>query len=91
MRGSEGVDGTGGSGVLNSGSEGGIDVEGEAEEDADEDEVQAGDVKNRKILYGGKKLKTEQAPNFRAKPVGNRNLSKKSKPLSTELTGFRES
>ena len=39
VRGSEGVDGTGGNGVLNSGSEGGIDVEGEAEEDADEDEV----------------------------------------------------
>ena len=39
VRGSEGVDGTGGSGVLNSGSEWGIDVEGEAEEEADEDEV----------------------------------------------------
>ena len=38
VRGSEGVDGTGDSGVLNSGSEGGIDVDGEAEEDADEDE-----------------------------------------------------
>ena len=39
VRGSEGVDGTGGNGVLNSGSVVGIDVEGEAEEDADEDEV----------------------------------------------------
>ena len=39
VRGSEGVDGTGGSEVVNSGSEGGIDVDGEAEEDADEDEV----------------------------------------------------
>ena len=39
LRGSEGVDGTGGSGVLNSGSVAGIDVDGEAEEDADEDEV----------------------------------------------------
>ena len=39
VRGSEGVDGTGGSGVVNSGSEVGIDVDGEAEEDADEDEV----------------------------------------------------
>ena len=38
VRGSEGVDGTSGSGVLNSGSEGGVDVDGEAEEDADEDE-----------------------------------------------------
>ena len=38
VRGSEGVDGPGGSGVLNSGSEGGIDVEGEAEEEADEDD-----------------------------------------------------
>ena len=38
VSGSEGVDGTGGSGVLNSGSEGGIDVEGEAEEEVDEDE-----------------------------------------------------
>ena len=38
-RGSEGVDGTGGNGVLNSGSVVGIDVEGEAEEEADEDEV----------------------------------------------------
>ena len=36
---SEGVDGTGGSGVLNSRSVVGIDVDGEAEEDADEDEV----------------------------------------------------
>ena len=39
VRGSEGVDGTCGSGVLNSGSEEGIDVEGEAEEEADEDKV----------------------------------------------------
>ena len=39
MRGSDGVDGTGGSGVLNCGSVVGIDVDGEAEEDADEDEV----------------------------------------------------
>ena len=39
VRGSEGVDGTGGNGVLNSGSVVGIDVEGEAEEEADEDEV----------------------------------------------------
>ena len=39
VRGSEGVDGTGGSGLLNSGSVVGIDVDGEAEEDADEDEV----------------------------------------------------
>ena len=39
VRGSEGVDGTGGNGVLNSGSVVGIDVVGEAEEDADEDEV----------------------------------------------------
>ena len=39
VRGSEGVDVTGGSGVLNSGSVVGIDVDGEAEEDADEDEV----------------------------------------------------
>ena len=39
VRGSEGVDETGGSGVLNSGSVGGIDVDGEAEEDADEGEV----------------------------------------------------
>ena len=39
VRGSEGVDGTGGNRVLNSGSEGGIDVDGEAEEEADEDEV----------------------------------------------------
>ena len=39
VRGSEGVDGTGGIGVLNSGSVGVIDVDGEAEEDADEDEV----------------------------------------------------
>ena len=39
VRGSEGVDGTGGSGVLNSGSVVGIDVDGEAEEEADEDEV----------------------------------------------------
>ena len=39
VRGSEGVDGTGGNGVLNSGSVVGIDVDGEAEEDADEDEV----------------------------------------------------
>ena len=39
VRGSEGVDGTGGSGVLNSGSVVGIDVDGEAEEDADKDEV----------------------------------------------------
>ena len=38
MRGSEGGDGTGGSGVLNSGSVGGIDVDGEVEEDDDEDE-----------------------------------------------------
>ena len=38
VRGSEDVDGTGGSGVLNSGSVVGIDVDGEAEEDADEDE-----------------------------------------------------
>ena len=38
VRGSEGVDGTGGSGVLNSGSVVGIDVDSEAEEDADEDE-----------------------------------------------------
>ena len=38
VRGSEGVDGTGGSGVLNSGSAGGVDVDGEAEEDDDEDE-----------------------------------------------------
>ena len=38
MRGSDGVDGTGGSGVLNCGSVVGIDVDGEAEEDADEDE-----------------------------------------------------
>ena len=38
VRGSEGVDGTGGNGVLNSGSVGGIDVDGEAEEDDDEDE-----------------------------------------------------
>ena len=38
VRRSEGVDGTGGSGVLNSGSVVGIDVDGEAEEDADEDE-----------------------------------------------------
>ena len=39
VRGSEGVDGTGGSGVLNSDVDGeGIDVDGEAEEDADEDE-----------------------------------------------------
>ena len=35
---SEGVDGTDSSGVLNSGSVVGIDVDGEAEEDADEDE-----------------------------------------------------
>ena len=39
VRGSEGADGTGGSGVLNSGSVVGIDVDGEAEEEADEDEV----------------------------------------------------
>ena len=39
VRGSEGVDGTGGSGVLNSGSVVGIDVDGEAEDNADEDEV----------------------------------------------------
>ena len=39
VRGSEGVDGTGGNGVLNSGSVVGIDAEGEAEEGADEDEV----------------------------------------------------
>ena len=39
VRGSEGVDGTGGNGVLNSGSVVGIDVEGDAEEEADEDEV----------------------------------------------------
>ena len=39
VRGSEGVDGTGGSGVLNSGSVVRIDVDGEAEEEADEDEV----------------------------------------------------
>ena len=39
VRGSEGVDGTGGNGVLNSGSVVGIDVEGEAEEEADADEV----------------------------------------------------
>ena len=38
VRGSEGVDGAGGSGVLNSGSAVEIDVDGEAEEDADEDE-----------------------------------------------------
>ena len=38
VRGSGVVDGTDGSGVLNSGSVGGIDVDGEAEEDADEDE-----------------------------------------------------
>ena len=38
VRGSDGVDRTGGSGVLNSGSVVGIDVDGEAEEDADEDE-----------------------------------------------------
>ena len=38
VRGSEGVDGTGGSGVLNFGRVGGIDVDGEAEEDDDEDE-----------------------------------------------------
>ena len=37
VKGSEGVDGTGGSGVLNSGSVVGIDVDGEAEEDDDED------------------------------------------------------
>ena len=37
-RGSEGVDGTGGNGVVNSGSESGIDVEGEEEEDDDEDD-----------------------------------------------------
>ena len=39
VRGSEDVDGTGGNGVLNSGSVVGIDVDGEAEEDADEDDV----------------------------------------------------
>ena len=38
MRGSEGIDGTGGSRVLNSGSIDGIDVDGEAEEDDDEDD-----------------------------------------------------
>ena len=38
VRGSEDVDGTGGNGVLNSGSVVGIDVDGEAEEDDDEDE-----------------------------------------------------
>ena len=38
MRGSEGVDGAGGIGVLNSRSVVGIDVDGEAEEDDDEDE-----------------------------------------------------
>ena len=38
VRGSDGVDGTCGSGVLNSGSVVGIDVDGEAEEDGDEDE-----------------------------------------------------
>ena len=39
VRGSEGVDGTGGKGVLNSGSVVGIDMEGDAEGEADEDEV----------------------------------------------------
>ena len=39
VRGSEGVDGRDGIGVLNSGSVEGIDVDGEAQEDADEDEV----------------------------------------------------
>ena len=38
VRGSEGVDGTDGIGVVNSGSVGGIDVDGEAEEDDDKDE-----------------------------------------------------
>ena len=38
VRGSEGVDGTGGNGVVNSGSVSGIDVEGEEEEDDDEDD-----------------------------------------------------
>ena len=38
VRGSEGVDGTGGTGVVNSGSVRGTDVEGEAEEDDVEDE-----------------------------------------------------
>ena len=38
VRGSKGVDGTGGIGVMNSGSVVGIDVHGEAEEDYDEDE-----------------------------------------------------
>ena len=38
VRGSEGVDGTGGTGVVNSGSVRGTDVEGEAEEDDAEDE-----------------------------------------------------
>ena len=38
VRGSEGVDGTGGIGVVNSRSVGGIDVDSEAEEDDDEDE-----------------------------------------------------
>ena len=38
MRGSEGVDGTGGNGVVTSGSVRGIDVDGEEEEDDDEDD-----------------------------------------------------
>ena len=37
-RGSEGVDGTEGNGVVNSGSVLGIEVDGEAEEDDDEDD-----------------------------------------------------
>ena len=38
VRGSEGVDGTGGNGVVSSGSVSGIDVEGEEKEDDDEDD-----------------------------------------------------
>ena len=38
VRGSEGVDGTGGNGVVTSGSVRGIDVDGEEEEDDDEDD-----------------------------------------------------
>ena len=38
MRGSEGIDGTGGNEVVNSGSVDGIDVDDEDEEDDDEDD-----------------------------------------------------